>query len=166
MTCDLGQISGWSFDDLDITIRQRFCEALYAAGRTKEAGGYLLNIVSTVNEDVYMTGPIVAWVSGKLCYPDPPLCIQYFSTDFLQRCLSTPESSADTTLHSQSTSPLLREWAKSKLTCGSWRDALAAALNVSISFCSGAPRWLDTPLVWSLQPRDSRFIALSATISK
>jgi hypothetical protein len=61
---------------------------------------------------------------------------------------------------------LLRKWAKSQLTGGSWKNALVAALNVNISFCSGDLRWLDTPLVWSLQPQDSRFIALSATISK
>jgi hypothetical protein len=43
--------------------------------------------------------------------------------------------------------PLLRKWAESQLTGGSWRDALVAALDVSISFCSGATRWLDTPWV-------------------
>ncbi|KAF8555005.1 TPR-like protein [Imleria badia] len=30
-------ISGWKFDNLDTTIRQRLCEALCAAGRTKDA---------------------------------------------------------------------------------------------------------------------------------
>ena len=64
------------FDDLDVTIRQRFCEALYAAGRIKEAGESLLNIVNTDDEDVYMTGPVVTWVSGKLCY----LFLRYDST--------------------------------------------------------------------------------------
>ena len=33
--------------------------------------------------------------------------------------------------------PLLRKWAGLKLTGGSWRDALVAALDVSISFYSG-----------------------------
>ena len=126
-------MSGWKFDDLNITVRQRLCEALYAAGRIKEAGESLLNIVNTVDEGVYMTEPIVTWVAGKLCYPVPPPCIRRFPTDSLQRCLSTPESSADTTLHSPS---LLMEWAKSILKGGSWRDALVAALNVSISFLS------------------------------
>ncbi|KAF8420004.1 hypothetical protein L210DRAFT_3575710 [Boletus edulis BED1] len=32
----LCQISGWEFDDLDILIRQRLCEALYPLGRTME----------------------------------------------------------------------------------------------------------------------------------
>ena len=132
---------------MDITIRQRFCEALCAAGRIKEAGESLLDIVNTVDRDVYMTGPIITWVSGKSCYHIVALCIRSFATDFLQQCLSTPERSVDTTLHSPFPTPLLREWAKSKLTGGSWRDALVAALNVSISFRSGAPRCLDIPLV-------------------
>ena len=51
-------------------IRQRFCEALYATGRSKEAGESLLNIVNTVDKDVCMTTrPIIAWISGTLCYP-------------------------------------------------------------------------------------------------
>ena len=124
---------------MDIAIRQRFCEALYAAGCIKEAGESLLDIA---NKDVYMTGPIVTWVSGKSCYPVPPLCIQHFATDFLNRYLSTSESTRDTALHSPSPTPILREWAKSTLTGGSWGDALVSALNVSTPFCSGAPRSL------------------------
>ena len=113
---------------------------MYAAGRIKEAVEALLNISNTVDEDVYMTGPMLAWVSGESCYPVPALCIRHFATDFLQRYLSTPESRADATLHSTSPTPLLREWAKSKLTSGSWRDALLAARNVSISFFE-YPSW-------------------------
>ena len=125
-----------------------------------------MNMANTVDEDVYITGPIINWVSGELCYPFPPLCIRRFATDFLQRCLSTPEGSVDTTLHSLSPTPLLREWAKLKLAGGSWREALVAALNVSLFFCSGIPRCIDTPLVWSLRPRGSQFTALSATVLK
>ena len=95
-------------------------------------------MANTVDEDIYMAGPTVAWVSGKLCYPGLLTCIRYFAIVFLQRCLSTPESNVDTSLHSPSPAPLLREWVKSKLTGGSWRDAMAAALNVSTSFNSGA----------------------------
>ena len=130
---NLWQISGWNFDNLDVTVRQRLCEALYAAGCIKEAGESLLDMANTTNEDVYMAGPIVTWVSGKLCYPVPLTCIRYLAVDFLQRCLSTPESGVDTTLRSPSPTPLLREWARSKLTGSSWREALVAALNVSIS---------------------------------
>ena len=124
------------------------------------------SLLDIASKDVYMTGAIVTWVSGKSCCPVPPLCIQHFATDFLNRYLSTSESSRDTTLHSPSPTPILREWAKSTLTGGSWGDALVSALNVSTPFCSGAPRSPDTPLARSLQPRDSRFIGLSVTISK
>ena len=62
-----GQISGWKFDELDIALRQRLCEALYAAGRTNEAGKSLLDIVNNVDEEVYMRGPITTWVSGESC---------------------------------------------------------------------------------------------------
>ena len=101
------------------SIRQRFCEALYAAGRIKEASKSLLNIVNIFDKGVYMTGPIVTWVSGESCYLVPALYIRHFASDFLQRCLSTPESNVDAILHSKSPTPLLREWAKSKLTGGS-----------------------------------------------
>ncbi|KAF8553231.1 hypothetical protein OG21DRAFT_1269071 [Imleria badia] len=85
------------------------CEALYVADRIKEAGKSMLKLVNTVDEDIYKTG-LITWVS-----------------EFLQRCLSAPESSAGTTLHSLSPSPLLREWAKLQLTGSSWKDALVAA---------------------------------------
>ena len=91
-------------------------------------------MANTVDEDVYRTGSIVTWVSGKLCCPVPLTCIRYLALDFLQRCLSAPETSVDTTHHSLPATSLLREWAKAKSTGCSWRDALAATLDVSISF--------------------------------
>jgi hypothetical protein len=65
ITHRLCQISGWKFDNLDIAIRQRLCEALYAAGRTKDAGESLLKLVNTFNDEVYMSGPITEWISGE-----------------------------------------------------------------------------------------------------
>jgi hypothetical protein len=59
------QISGWRFEDLDMMIRQRLCEALHAAGRTDEAGESLLNIVNSVDEG-YMREPLATWVPGEL----------------------------------------------------------------------------------------------------
>ncbi|KAF8142122.1 hypothetical protein EV363DRAFT_1150633 [Boletus edulis] len=109
-------ISGWKFDNLDTTVRRRLCEALYTAGCTREAGESVLDLVNTVDKEVHMTEPIITWV-----------------LDFVQRCLSTSESSEDTTLHLVSPTPLLRKWAELKLTAGLWNDALIAAVNVSSS---------------------------------
>ena len=56
----------------------------------------------------------------------------------MQRRLSTPNNKGDASLvtagHNISylTTPLLREWAKLRLTAGSWKDALESATNVSI----------------------------------
>ncbi|KAF8553229.1 TPR-like protein [Imleria badia] len=108
-------ISGWMFDDLDITVQQRLCEALYAAGHINEAGESLLNIVNTVDEDVCMTEPIVSWVS-----------------DFSQRCLSVCKNSLQKKSLSPFPTPLLREWAKFRLIGSSWRHSLAAARDFTV----------------------------------
>ena len=50
-----------------MTVRQRLCGALYAAGRIKEASEALLNIVSFFDEDVYMAEPVISWFSGRSC---------------------------------------------------------------------------------------------------
>ena len=56
-----------------MTVRQRHCDALYAAGRVKEAGEALLNIVNFFDEDIYMAEPVVTWLSGELyCLVSPP----------------------------------------------------------------------------------------------
>ena len=133
-----------------MTVRQRLCDALYAAGHIKEAGEALLNIVSFFDEDVYMAEPVISWFSGRSCCLVPSLYNRHSATDFLQRCLSS-ENSDDTTLP---TLPL-REWVKLQLRGGSWNDALAAARCVSIAFCSGTPPLLDTPFLCRLRPQDS-----------
>ncbi|KAN0094862.1 hypothetical protein V8E55_003149 [Tylopilus felleus] len=56
-------MSGWEFDNLHFTIRQRLCEALYAGGRKKVARESLLEMVNTFCEEVYTTEPITKWVS-------------------------------------------------------------------------------------------------------
>jgi hypothetical protein len=61
----LFQIAGWKFDDLATMIQQRLCDALYAAGRTKDAGESLFKLVNTFDEEVYVSGPITEWVSGE-----------------------------------------------------------------------------------------------------
>ena len=143
-----------------MTVRQRLCDALHAAGRIEEAGETLLNIVNFFDQDIYMAEPVITWLSSRLYWSVPPPYTRHFTTDFLQRWLSA-ENTDNSILHT----PLLREWVNIQLAGGSWNDALTATRDVGISSCSGA-RWLDTGLLWSLRPRDSRFIGLSAIISK
>ncbi|KAG6375175.1 hypothetical protein JVT61DRAFT_3383 [Boletus reticuloceps] len=123
-------ISGWIFDTLDITIRQCLCEAMFAAGRTKDAGESLLKLVNIVEKEVYMIGPTTEWIY-----------------DFMQRCLSTPERDGDvasnTTQYgnppmphsipnSSTHTPILREWTKAKLTPNAWQDVLVASAGFLI----------------------------------
>ncbi|KAF8423147.1 hypothetical protein L210DRAFT_3570785 [Boletus edulis BED1] len=123
-------ISGWKLDDLDITIRQRLCEALHTVGRTKDASESLLEMVNTLDEKVYASEPITKWVS----------C-------FAQQCLSTLENDGHiawntsrhgdrqmfhATINSQTPTPLLRVWVNATLANGEWKDALVAAANLKL----------------------------------
>ncbi|KAG8214862.1 hypothetical protein J3R82DRAFT_10029 [Butyriboletus roseoflavus] len=123
-------ISGWRFNDLEITIRQHLCESLYASGRARDGGESLLSMINTFDGVVYMSESITKWVS-----------------DFAHQCLSTPESNGDTAsmagprdeatmlhanLNSTTPAPLLREWAKSTLASGEWKDALIAANSFTV----------------------------------
>ena len=76
-------------------------------------------------------------VSSRLAYLWP--LISPFVSDFTQCYLSTPESDdhnlLTTTLPTNVTTPLLREWAKATLASRSWRNALVTAVDVSISYC-------------------------------
>lgn len=141
----LSQIARWKFDDLATTIQQRLCDALYAAGRTKDAGESLFKLVNTFDEEVYVSGPITEWVSGEFILQFVAVH-SIISVDFSRRCLSAPESDDDAARHDgapmlRATSnslvptPLLREWAKATLARGSWQDALLAATSVSVSSC-------------------------------
>ena len=60
------QMSGWKFDDLHIRVRQRLCEALYAAGRKTDASEFLIDLVNTFDEEVNTSVPVAKWVSGEL----------------------------------------------------------------------------------------------------
>ena len=63
-------MSGWKFDNLHITVRQRLCEALYIAGRRKDAEESLLEMVNSIDEEVYTSELITKWVSGEsILYP-------------------------------------------------------------------------------------------------
>ena len=58
-------MSGWKFDTFHITVRQRLCEGLYAAGRRKDADKSLLEMVNSFQEEVYASELITKWVSGE-----------------------------------------------------------------------------------------------------
>jgi hypothetical protein len=49
-------------------IRQRLCDSLYAAGRTKDAGESFLKMVNTLDEEGCMSGPLVKWVAGEFMF--------------------------------------------------------------------------------------------------
>ncbi|KAN0094879.1 hypothetical protein V8E55_003166 [Tylopilus felleus] len=118
-------MSGWKSDNLHITIRQRLCETLYAGGRKKVARESLLEMVNTFGEKVYTTESITKWVSH-----------------FTEQCLSAPESAGNTALSAvtqdtdtsslyATATPLLREWAKARLSHDSWKDVLRSTFVVS-----------------------------------
>ena len=63
-------MSGWKFDNIHITVRQRLCEGLYVVGRRKDAEESLLEMVNSFDMEVYTSELITKWVSGELIlYP-------------------------------------------------------------------------------------------------
>lgn len=143
------QISGWTFDNLSITIRRRLCEALYAAGHAQEAGEAVLETVNTLGNEVYTSEGLTKWLSGEFMpCPSVPSHPKLY-VGFTRQCLATPETGDDTaskaaqndkqlTLHSLIgslvPSPLLCEWARASLMCDHWKGALIAAVGVSTYF--------------------------------
>ena len=135
-------------------IRQRLCDSLYSAGRTKDAGESLLKMINTIDEEGSMSDPFIKWVSGEFTFYlfvrhtfNPP-------SDFTYRCLSVPGSDGDaptphTTLDSPPLTLLLREWAKAQLARDLWRDTLLSAVSVSVVFRSHTRRGIDPLLVCS-----------------
>ncbi|KAF8129810.1 hypothetical protein EV363DRAFT_1417516 [Boletus edulis] len=134
MPDDIGQplfvislITGWKFDNLDIMIRQRLCEALYAVGRIKDAGESLLEMVNTLEDKVYTSVPITKWAS-----------------DFTQQCLSNLEHDgravsstiehgdslrSHTISNPQTPTTLLNVWARASLAHREWKEVLIAAVD-------------------------------------
>ena len=134
-----------------------------------DAGESLLKLVNTFDHEVYMSGPITAWISGGFVFTCLFSCIETFPLEFTHRCLSAPESDGGValkaarhdaapmvhhvTLNSPTPTPLLREWAKATLARHSWNDALVAAASVSIFFCSGTHHGIDALRVEFVVPR-------------
>ncbi|KAF8452058.1 hypothetical protein L210DRAFT_3499164 [Boletus edulis BED1] len=152
----LTKIAGWEFDLLDILIQQRLCEALYALGRTmellwtkKSTSGFLTlrnnvsrpskTLVSQLRTHPSMTPiPLLReWAMATLA----SISFGFFNLSaFTQRRLFAHGDAASNTNRDANMStihttlpPLLREWAKAKLTHGSWKDALLSAVGFAVS---------------------------------
>ena len=87
----------------------------------------------------------------------------------MQRCLSAPENNHNVTSDhnnvSHSMMPLLREWAGSRLTTGSWKEVLTAATGVSMVLL-GIACVPDMNVICSLPSQDSQFIKSYVNISR
>ena len=62
----------------------------------------------------------------------------------MQQRLSTADRNADA-VSATSLAPFLREWAKAKLTNGTWKDPLDLAVSVIISLCYRTLGNIDAP---------------------
>ena len=117
-----------------------------------------------------MSESIKTRVSGELLFSVFFCYIRHFGEDWMWRCLSTAEKDdarTMTTGHSNvlhPMTPLLREWARSRLMTGLWKDMIVAA-GVSIIFRSFAcvP---DVNLACSLHSQDLQSIKSYASISR
>ena len=108
-----------------------------------DAGKSFLELVNTYEEEVYTSGTIIEWILGQLTFRLFAAAHQLFASDFTQRYLSTPESddhnlltttlAINVAMPRTNPTPILREWAKAKLTNGTWKDALDLSVSVSIS---------------------------------
>ena len=142
-----------------ITIHQVMCERLEAIDRETDAIDCFLEMMNKLGGEVYVNGPMTEWVSGEFMFYLSALHSTFLS-DFIHRCLSAPGSDAATT------TPLLKEWVRTTLARRSWKDALVAAASVSILFCSGTPRQIDTLMVCSSHFPQSRCIRSYVNIWK
>ncbi|KAN0087823.1 hypothetical protein V8E55_006444 [Tylopilus felleus] len=118
-------MSGWKFGDLHIRVRQRLCEALYAAGRKMDASESLLELVNTFDEEVNASMPVTKWVS-----------------DFTKQCLSTIENDNDAVSNATST-PFLRQSAQSTLASAAWRDVMVASASFICEHLESMDRMTD-----------------------
>ena len=101
-------------------------------------------MVGELGEQVYTSGPTTEWFCSEfIFYPFSP-GIPPFLSDFMQRRLSSPDFNVDVVSATLPT-PLLRVWAKAKLTNGTWKDVLDLAVGVSISLRYYTLRRINAP---------------------
>ena len=114
-------------------------------------------MVNTLDEERYMSGPLIKWISGAfMCNRFGGGGFENFSTEFTHRYFSALESDGDaaanTAQHNEAPTPLptfdpwaptplLKEWAKAALASGEWKDALVVAASVSIPLLLWRPSW-------------------------
>ena len=120
-----------------------------------DAGKSFLELVNTYEEEVYANGKIIEWILGELVYCLFAAAHQPFASDFTQRYLSTPESddhdlltttiATNVAMPRTNPTPILREWAKAKLTNGTWKDALSLPVRVGISLRYRTLPRIDAP---------------------
>ena len=123
------------------------CEHLETINRVPDAIECFHEMADEMRGEDYMSGPMTGWVAGWFILLQL-VCLMYhllFLSDFMQRCLSAPQSDRDTALNATgdgnasalhaSVMSLLKEWVKAKLHYDSWKDVLASAVNVRIPSC-------------------------------
>ncbi|KAG6377835.1 hypothetical protein JVT61DRAFT_14615 [Boletus reticuloceps] len=124
-------IFGWQFDKIDETIQQRLCDALYAAGWTKDAIECFHRVRNELGGETNLRGDHPEW-----------------TLNFYQRCSKKLEHLGDTEAHAQrhgdaisyyttalslnpsSPQDILLKRSKSYLSTGSWKEALDDATRV------------------------------------
>ena len=144
-----------------VALYRSICEHLEANNCLTDCVECFYQMTSELG-DMYSNGHIAEWVelSGKMallsrCLP----CNQPFLLDFMQRLLSRSAAENDGSAELDATQEtnttmftlLLKEWAKAKLLCGSWKDALLSAVGVNISLYSRTNRSIEVAFVRSLQ---------------
>ena len=115
-------------------VYRTICERLEATAYILDATECFQEMMGELGEEVYTCEPMTEWFYGEFIFYPFSVGIQPFLPDFIQRCLSTPN---------RNPTSLLREWAKARLTNGTWKDALDLAVSVGISLRYRTLRKID-----------------------
>ena len=89
-------------------------------------------MVCGLGNDLYASRPTTERFCGEFIFYPFSAGIEPFLPGFTRRGLSTPNRDVYA-VSATAPTPLLREWAKARLTNGTWKDALDLAVSVSIS---------------------------------
>ena len=131
--------------------------------------------------DVYMSGPIARWVSGKFMFHNlatidwkpllsfrPSMSLHSRKQGWLIPEGDPTWESADASCNAQFTDPHTTLEGVGKSNIGSWlvERCLGCHCQCEYYFSLVSFLVLTFQLVWSLLPRDLRFMGLSVTISK